>query len=90
VVILPSLPNPPRHRLNDGLNRIIDRFGGMIADCMADGSGRLVDQHIAAQMLTVTLNAVAEAPIWVRGVERAEIGALYVKPLLLGVFADSA
>jgi hypothetical protein len=59
----------------------------MVADGVAEGSVRAVDQHIAAQMMKVMINAAAEAPDWVRGVQQEEMPTLYAKPLLMGVLA---
>lgn len=85
--LLPALPDPPRARLSERLNRADDRFAGMIADGMADGSVRAVDPMIGAHLIKVAINAAAEAPTWVRGVAREEAPALYAKPTLLGVLA---
>lgn len=85
--VLTALPDPPRSILTDRLARNVERFAGMVADCIAEGAARPVDQQIAAQMLKVTINAAAEAPLWVRGLERTDMPALYAKPMLMGVFA---
>lgn len=83
--LLASLPESLRAGLAERLNRVIRRFTGMIADGVADGSLRPVDPLIAAQMLKVTVNAAAEGPAWVRGIERAEAPDLYAKPMLMGL-----
>jgi AcrR family transcriptional regulator len=85
--LLAALPDATRAALAERLQRVVDRFAGMIADGYADGSMRAVDPLIAAQMLKVTINAAAEAPVWVRGLARADAPALFAKPMLMGVFA---
>jgi hypothetical protein len=85
--LLKGLPDPPRADLEERLNRVLDRFAGMIADGVADGSVRPVGPLIGAQMLKVAINSAAEGPSWVRGLDRAEAPALYAKPTLMGVFA---
>jgi hypothetical protein len=76
-----------RARLTERFNRIVDRFAAMIADGLVDGSVRGVDPMIAAQMTKVAINAAADAPAWVRGIERIEAPELYAKPMLMGVLA---
>lgn len=83
--LLGALPDPPRGGLTDRLNRVVDRFAGMIADGVADGSLRPVDPLIGAQMMKVAINAAAEGPTWVRGLDRAQAPGLYAKPTLMGV-----
>jgi len=85
--VLTGLSDPARIHLREGLNRVFDRFAGMIADCAAEGAVRPVDQLIAAELLKVTINAAAEAQSWVRDISREEIVALYARPMLMGVFA---
>ncbi len=83
--ILRSLPEPSRAILAERLARVVDRFAAMISDGTAEGSVRAVDPQIAAQLLRVAINAAAEAPNWVRGLERDEAPALYARPMLMGV-----
>jgi AcrR family transcriptional regulator len=82
-----ALPAEIRHEMVERYNRVSDRFAGMIADGVAEGSIRPVDPLIAAHMLNSMLNAAASLGAWAPGVSREEAGALFVRPLLAGLFA---
>ena len=82
-----ALPTEIRHEMVERYNRVSDRFAGMIADGVAEGSIRPVDPLIAAHMLNSMLNAAASLGAWAPGVSREEAGALFVRPLLAGLFA---
>ena len=81
-----ALPEPIRLRMVAHTNRVSDRFGSMISDGIAEGSIRPVDPFIAAQMLNATLNAGAELGFWVPGVSQKAAPAVFVRPLLTGIF----
>jgi AcrR family transcriptional regulator len=87
---LSALPEPIRARMVEQSNRVSDRFAAMISDGIAEGSIRPVDPTIAAQMLNATLNAGAELGIWVPGVKQKAAPAVFVRPLLMGVFETGA
>lgn len=67
-------------------NRVSDRFASIISDGIASGCIRPVDPFIAAQMLTITLNASAEMKWWAPHATQSATD-LYAKPMLMGVFA---
>ncbi|MFN3857478.1 MAG: TetR/AcrR family transcriptional regulator [Caulobacter sp.] len=81
-----ALPLPMRQETSERYARISDRFAGMVADGIAEGSIRPVDPLIAAHMLSALLNGAASLGSWVTGLEREEASALFVRPLLLGLF----
>jgi AcrR family transcriptional regulator len=83
---LTALPASMRNQMIEASNRVSDRFASMISDGIALQSVRAVDPHIAAQMLTATLNASAEIKWWIPEVERGAAAALYAKPMLMGLF----
>ena len=83
---LASLPEVIRTQMVQHSNRVSDRFGSMISDGIAEGSIRPVDAFIAAQMLNATLNAGAELDLWVPGVSQKAAPAVFVRPLLTGIF----
>jgi AcrR family transcriptional regulator len=83
---LAALPEPIRLQMVQHWNRVSDRFGSMISDGIAEGSIRPVDPFIAAQMLNATLNAGAELDVWVPGVSQKAAPAVFVRPLLMGIF----
>jgi hypothetical protein len=68
-------------------NRVSDRFASIISDGIATGCIRAVDPFIAAQMLTMTLNASAEITWWIPAVPPAAATELYAKPMLMGIFS---
>jgi AcrR family transcriptional regulator len=87
LYLLSSVPEALRRTLTPRANRIINRYVTLISDGAHDGSLRRVDAQIAAQMLRVTLNAVAGAPRWVRGVTGQQVGRLYLTPMMFGALA---
>jgi len=84
---LSALPEPIRVDMVRQSNRVSDRFAAMISDAVAEGTVRPVDPAIAAQMLAATLNAGAELAFWVPGVTPKAAPAVFVRPLMTGVFS---
>ncbi|WP_397413940.1 TetR/AcrR family transcriptional regulator [Phenylobacterium sp.] len=84
---LTALPEQIRGEMVEHANRVSDRFAGMIADGIAEGSLRPVDPYIAAQMLTATLNACADLGWLVPDVRPSAAASVFVRPLLMGVFS---
>ncbi|HEY8573229.1 TetR/AcrR family transcriptional regulator [Phenylobacterium sp.] len=83
---LTALPEPIRKRMVTHANRVSDRFASTVSDGIADGSIRPVDSFIAAQMINATLNAGSELGYWVPGIKQKAAPAVFVRPLLMGVF----
>lgn len=83
---LTALPEQMRRVMVEQSDRISDRFASMISDGIAEGSIRPVDPFIAAQMLNATLNACAELGYLVPDVRAKAAAAVFVKPLLMGIF----
>lgn len=83
---LSALPEAIREEMVQHSNRLSDGFASMISDGIAEGSIRPVDPFIAAQMLTATLNAGAELGFWVPGVRQKAAPAVFVRPMLMGIF----
>jgi AcrR family transcriptional regulator len=81
-----ALPEAIRSDMVKHSDRVSDRFASMISDGIAEGSIRPVDPFIAAQMLNATLNAGAELGFWVPGVKQKAAPAVFVRPLLMGLF----
>jgi|HigsolmetaAR201D_1030396.scaffolds.fasta_scaffold01880_2 AcrR family transcriptional regulator len=84
---LSALPPQIRSDVVRASDRASDRFAAIISDGIAEGSIRAVDPFLAAQMLTITINAVADIRWWIPDVKREEAAELYAKPLLTGMFA---
>lgn len=83
---LTALPEQIRKVMVEHSNRVSDRFASMISDGIAEGSLRPVDPFIASQMLNATLNACAELGYLVPDVRPKAAAAVFVKPLLMGIF----
>lgn len=66
------------------------RFEDMLSDGIADGSARICDLRIAAQMVTAMINSAAELHRWVPGAVPEQVSELYVAPLLYGLFGERA
>ncbi len=83
---LTALPEAIRAPLVEQSERISERFATMVADGVSEGSIRAVDPFIAAQMLNATLNASAELGFLLPGVSQKAAAAVFVRPLMTGVF----
>ena len=84
---LSAVPLAIRYEMVRKSNRVSDRFASIISDGIATGCIRAVDPFIAAQMLTMTLNASAEIHWWVPDAPPSSATDLYAKPMLMGIFA---
>lgn len=84
---LSALPEGVRSGTVGDISRVSERFAAMIADGIAEGVLRPVDPLIAAQMLAATLNAGAELGHWVPGVRQKAAPAVFLRPMLMGVFS---
>ncbi|WP_337187357.1 TetR/AcrR family transcriptional regulator [Phenylobacterium sp.] len=83
---LTALPEQMRKTMVEHANRVSDRFASMISDGIAEGSIRPVDPFIASQMLNATLNSCADLGYLVPDVRPKAAAAVFVRPLLMGVF----
>ena len=84
---LTAVPPTIRSQMVEKSNRVSDRFASIISDGIASGCIRPIDPFIAAQMLTMTLNASAEIRWWVPQSPPADAVHLYAKPMLMGIFS---
>ncbi len=80
-----ALPVALRSEKLRTMNRLSERFAGFIVDGMQDGSVRVVDQTVAAQMVNGMINAAAEIEHWVPGVTMENAADLYARPMLKGL-----
>ena len=60
------------------------RFADMLNDGLIDGSVRVCDMRIAAEMVTATINSAQELQRWVPSATRENAADLFVRPLLYG------
>ncbi len=80
-----ALPPALRGEKLRTMNRASERFAGFVVDGMRDGSLRIVDPGVAAQLVTGMINAAAELESWVPGVAIDNASDLYARPLLEGL-----
>lgn len=84
-----GLPDAIRHDTRRTMARLGERFATLVLDGMADGSLRIVDPSVAAQMVNGMLNAAAEIERWVPGIDAGNVFALYARPLFTGLQAPA-
>ena len=80
-----SLPDALRSDTRRTMGRLGERFGAMVLDGMRDGSLRIVDPSITAQVVNGMLNAAAEVERWVPGLNAGNAYELYALPLFTGL-----
>ncbi len=78
-----------RARMSGRMARLTLRFADMLNDGMADGSVRVRDVRIAAEMMTAMINSAEELGRWVKTATADNAAGLYVRPLLAGLLADA-
>lgn len=83
---LSAVPLAIRGEMVRKSNRVSARFASIISDGIASGCIRAIDPFIAAQMLTISLNASAELKWWVPESTLDPVH-LCAKPMLMGLFA---
>jgi len=83
-----ELPGALRWQKFNTLNRLGERFAAIVTAGMVDGSVRLIDPAVAAQLIGGLVNALAEIDHWVPGDDRQPLASLLARPLLLGLLAD--
>ncbi len=86
---LQALPSDERGSVVLRSNRLANRFAGMLADGIADGSVRAVDPLVASQLIMPALNAAYEARGWAARQTAPELAVkFYAWTLCAGVFTD--
>lgn len=85
-----GLPPAIRRDTQRTMTRLGDRFATPIVEGMADGSIRIVDPQIAAQVISGAINAAAEVERWVRGATADNVFDLFALPLFSGLRAPQA
>ncbi|MGN3975515.1 TetR/AcrR family transcriptional regulator [Tsuneonella sp. SYSU-LHT278] len=86
---LQALPSDERGSVVVRSNRLANRFAGMIADGIAEGSVRAVDPMVASQLIMPALNGAYEARAWAaRQPDEESAVRLYAWTLCAGVFTD--
>lgn len=80
-----GLPDPLRTETRRTMGRLGERFATLVIDGIADGSLRVVDPSIAAQVVNGMINAAAELERWAGGVDAANVFELYAMPVFTGL-----
>jgi AcrR family transcriptional regulator len=86
-----ALPEAMRPRAERAMDRLTERFAGMIVDGIADGSIRPVDPSIAAELVNEMISAAAGrfvASERQRLGEASETWASFARPLLMGMWRE--
>jgi AcrR family transcriptional regulator len=84
---LAAMPENLRPQALAALNRLSERFAGMIVDGVQDGSIRPVDPTVAAQLVNGAISAAADLTRWVPDATAESAVQLFVEPLFAGVFS---
>jgi len=85
-----GLPAALRDNTRRTMARLGERFAALVVEGMADGSLRIVDPSITAQVVNGVVNAAAELERWVPGTHAGNAFELYVMPLFNGLQAAHA
>lgn len=80
-----GLPDPLRTETRRTMARLGERFATLLIDGMADGSVRVADPSIAAQVVNGMINAAAELERWVHGIDAGNAFELYAMPVFTGL-----
>ncbi|OGA98594.1 MAG: hypothetical protein A3E25_03940 [Burkholderiales bacterium RIFCSPHIGHO2_12_FULL_69_20] len=86
-----ELPGELRWQKYNSMNRLGERYAAMVVGGMIDGSIRLVDPAVAAQLISGLINALAEVEHWVPAAASDQgtpaLQPLLARPLLMGLLA---
>ena len=85
-----GLPDAIRGDTQRTMWRLGERFATLVLDGMADGSLRIVDPSVAAQMINGMVNATAEIERWVPGVAADNAFDWFAMPLFTGLLQAPA
>ena len=85
-----ELPGALRWQKYGTMNRLGERYAAMVVAGQADGSIRLVDPAVAAQLISGLISALAEVEHWLPGNGLPDLQPLLARPLLLGLLAPPA
>jgi AcrR family transcriptional regulator len=85
-----ELPGALRWQKYTTLNRLAERYAALVVAGQADGSLRLVDPAVAAQLICGLVNGLAEVEHWLPGDGPPDLQPLLARPLLQGLLAAPA
>ncbi|MEO7338544.1 MAG: TetR/AcrR family transcriptional regulator [Caldimonas sp.] len=78
-----------REQVRLTLQRLTERFGGLVVDGMMDGSIRPLDPAIFAQGAFAAINAAAELHRWLPHAKADDVVDVYVRPVFEGVLCGA-
>ena len=84
-----ELPGSLRWQKFSTMNQLGERYAALVTGGMIDGSIRLLDPAVAAQLINGMINGLAEAGHWVPAGGRQPLATLIARPLLLGWLAPA-
>jgi AcrR family transcriptional regulator len=87
ISAMTALPDALRQEIAVQARGVLERFAGMIAAGVADGSVRPVDPTVAAHLLNTALGAGAELDPAVPAFAHSAAPSAFVRPLLTGLFS---
>ena len=82
-----ELPGALRWQKYTTMSRLCERYAAMVVAGQADGSLRLLDPAVAAQLISGLINGLAEVEHWLPGETPPDLQSLLARPLLLGLLA---
>lgn len=83
---LSSVAEPVQAELLKRYDRIVAGLAADITEAMRDGSARIVDATIAANLVISLINASTELNAWAPGLGADGVVEAYVQPLITGLF----
>ncbi len=84
-----ELPGSLRWQKFSTMGQLGERYAALVTSGMIDGSIRLVDPAVAAQLISGMINGLAESAHWVPAGGQQPLAALIARPLLLGWLAPT-
>jgi len=85
-----GLPEALRSDARRTMARLGERFTALVIDGMADGSLRIVDPSIAAQVINGMINAAAELDRWAPDLNAGNVFDVYALPVFTGLAPRAA
>ncbi len=82
-----ALPEDMRQSRMQTMARLSARFARFLVPGMQDGSIRPLDQSVGASLVNGMINAAVELRRWVEDASADNAPELFIRPLLLGLFA---
>lgn len=82
-----GLPDAMRNDMRITMGQLGERFAALVLEGMQDGSLRVIDPSVAAQVVNGMVNAAAEIERWVSGIDAGNAFDLFAMPVFTGLLA---